>query len=188
MQTTIKADKLAALLAGASVAACTDKSVMILNVVQLELGDNKIRLSATDRYRLALGELPIDYAGDPIKLIISLDSVKQLVAWLKPLKDSHVILDTTDLGLTITSDTQNYLLTKLDQDYPDLAKVFPTEFDGVSEILFDSTYISDVVKVSGKGIRVKWQFSTPVRPAIATFSDKHGINWQYLVMPMRAAA
>jgi len=188
MQTTIKADRLTALLAGTSVAACTDKSISILNVVQIQIDNGVIRLSSTDRYRLATGEIPIDYAGDPINLIISLDTVKQLITWLKPLKDSVILVSRYTNGLILNNNGREYLVAKVDQDYPDLTKVFPTQFDGVSEIYLDSTYLSDVVKVSGKGIRVKWEFSTPVRPAVATFTDKYKINWQYLVMPQRVKA
>lgn len=186
MQATIKADKLAALLAGASVAACTDKSVSILNVVQLELDTNTIRLSATDRYRIATGELPLDYAGDPIKVLIANDQVKDLLPWLKLQKNNPIKLSVMDKSLSIDSNYGSGISVPLsDTDYPNLNAVMPTEFEGVSEIYFDSTYLSDVVKVSGKGVRIKWQLSTPIRPALATFSDKHGIEWQYVVMPQR---
>lgn len=191
MQATIKADKLAALLAGASVAACTDKSVSVLNKVQLEIDNGVIRLSATDRYRLAIGELPIEYTGDPIKVFITNDNVKPLLSWLKSMKDNLIVIFQFDngfkhnKGLILNCGGNEYKIITTDTDYPDLNKIIPTEFDGVSEIYFDSTYLSDVVKVSGKGVRIKWQLSTPVRPALATFSDKHGIEWQYVVMPQR---
>lgn len=187
MQATIKADKLAALLSGASVAAGKDKTLPLFNVVKLELTRDKIRLSATDRYRLAIGQFPIDLDGDPTELLIATNTVKDLISWLKPFKSSLILIEQYANGIVFNCAGMTYLVASVDQDYPDLDKIMPLNFGDVSEIYFDSEYLSDVVKVSGKGVTLKWQFTTPVRPAVATFTDKHDIEWQYLVMPIRKA-
>jgi hypothetical protein len=112
------------------------------------------------------------------------DTVKAILAMLKPLKDTPVSV-AYDNGLVITSGDKVGLFDHVAISYPDLDKVIPTEFAGLDNnvIRLDPKLLGRICKVTSETIA--WQFAGEFKPMYGTAND-NGVSWQLMIMPCRS--
>jgi DNA polymerase III sliding clamp (beta) subunit (PCNA family) len=189
MTVTIKADTLSTLLIGASQAIASpkdSKGIPFIGIVRLELADNTVTATGTDRYVVARGSvtgLNGDGSGAVNLAPATLKAIGQL---LKPLKDKAV---TITLGDTLTIECREWVqfFDSLALDnYPKISQLIPTEFSGLDRaITFDPAVMAKACKVTAAS--VSWQFNGALKGAYGTATDTHGIEWDLMVMPLRVA-
>ena len=84
---TVSAAVFGDLIAGAAIAAGTDKSLPTLNAVNLSASDGVLTAVATDRYRLIYGEVSTETGeGQLAPSLIRLNDIKRLAAAIKAIK------------------------------------------------------------------------------------------------------
>lgn len=180
-QFEIKADRLGALLSGASVATSTDKrDIDTFKVINLRLESGALRVAATDRYIMARGTVSDFDTQLQGNAYLMPDTVKAILAILKPLKD-RVITVAYDQGFIVDGHKFEHLAI----EYPDLDKVTPTEFAGVDSdgLIVDPKNLIRLCKATPA--LIKWQFNGAHKAMFGTASN-NGIEWQLMVMPCRA--
>jgi DNA polymerase III sliding clamp (beta) subunit (PCNA family) len=194
---TLNSDMLHALLKGGMVAAGTDKYLPALNTVQIEVREPLVRAVATDRYRLAIGDVEIDTTGKPMEIGVFklyLENVKDLVKGLPIKKDSgDVTISLSDDGkyVTFTYDGSagrfNREYRTADGEFPKYEGLMPTEFNGTNEVRFNPSFMADIAKLPMKdrNTSVLMKFTAHNKPMLATVEGSHGIEWTYLLMPVR---
>lgn len=184
IQFEIKADRLAALLSGASAAISTDKrDPDMFRAVNLRLEGGELRAAATDRYIMARGtiaDLDPTLSGNAYLMP---DTIKAMLTMLKPLKASLVTVS-YDNGVILKSADNIGLFDHVATDYPDLDKIIPTEFAGLDNnvIRLDPKVLGRICKATSETIA--WQFAGEFRPMLGTAND-NGIAWQLMIMPCR---
>lgn len=194
---TLNSDTLHALLKGGMVAAGTDKYLRALNTVQIEVREPLVRVVATDRYRLGIGDVEIDTTGKPMEIGVFklyLENVKDLVKGLPIKKDSgDVTISLSDDGkyVTFTYDGSagrfNREYRTADGEFPKYESLMPKEFNGTNEIRFNPSFMADIAKLpmKDKNTSVLMKFIAHNKPMLATVEGSHGIEWTYLLMPVR---
>lgn len=184
-QFEIKADRLAALLSGASAAISTDKrDPDVFRAVNLRLEGGELRAAATDRYIMALGTVT---GCDPTlsgNAYLMPDTIKAMMTMLKPLKGNLVTLS-YDNGVILKSADNVGLFDHVALSYPDLDKVIPTEFEGLDGdgITVDPKNLLRLCKATNA--LIKWKFNGALKAMFGTALDDYGISWQLMVMPCR---
>jgi DNA polymerase III sliding clamp (beta) subunit (PCNA family) len=181
---TVKASDLLTLLEGASTHA--DKGdLRALSSVQLSAGEGYLVARATDRYRLIEGKLEIE-GGQLAPSLVALDDVKRVIALAKGVKYALVTLNRLGNLLTVSVSGSAVTVQLLDDN-------FPATFDDLlnkewreplGEISFNPAFMSDYVKIAGKGIGVKVEFMGSGKPMIVHLPAK-AVAWRALLMPMR---
>jgi DNA polymerase III sliding clamp (beta) subunit (PCNA family) len=194
---TLNSDVLHALLKGGMVAAGTDKYLPALNTVQIEVREPLVRVVATDRYRLGIGDVEIDTTGKPMEIgmfKLYLENVKDLVKGLPIKKDSgDVTISLSDDGkyVTFTYDGSagrfNREYRTADGEFPKYEGLMPKEFSDTTEIRFNPSFMADIAKLpmKDKNTSVSMKFNGSNKPMLATVEGSHGIEWTYLLMPVR---
>lgn len=177
----IKASTLSALLSGATCATDNTKHAPeFARVINLKLDSGTLRAAATDKFIMTLGTVT---GYDPTlsgNAYLMPDTVKAILAMLKPLKDTPVSV-AYDGGLVIAGNTFRHDPIS----YPDLDKVIPTEFTGLDNnvIRLDPKLLGRICKATSETIL--WQFAGEFKPMYGTVTDG-GINWQLIIMPCRS--
>jgi DNA polymerase III sliding clamp (beta) subunit (PCNA family) len=186
-----------ALLKGGMVAAGTDKYLPALNTVQIEVREPLVRVVSTDRYRLVIGDVDIDTTGKPMEIGVFklyLENVKDLVKGLPIKKDSgDVTISLSDDGKYATfthSGSAGKFVREYrtaDGEFPKYEGLMPKEFSDTTEIRFNPSFMADIAKLPmrDKNTGVSMKFNGSNKPMLATVEGSHGIEWTYLLMPVR---
>ena len=193
----MNSDMLHALLKGGMVAAGTDKYLPALNTVQIEVREPLVRVVSTDRYRLVIGDVDIDTTGKPMEIGVFklyLENVKDLVKGLPIKKDSgDVTISLSDDGKYATfthSGSAGKFVREYrtaDGEFPKYEGLMPKEFSDTTEIRFNPSFMADIAKLPMKdrNTSVLMKFTAHNKPMLATVEGSHGIEWTYLLMPVR---
>jgi DNA polymerase III sliding clamp (beta) subunit (PCNA family) len=174
------------LLEGVSTHASKDKSFTVLNSVQVEAGGGLITARACDRYRLLEGSArTLD--GQLDTALISLDDIKRIVTLVKAHKSNLIGLNRIGNALTVSSLGDSATFTLLEGNYPPTAQLLSDsegEPSAIDSVAFNPAFMSDYVKIAGKGAAIKVYFTGAGKPMrVRITSDT--IKWRALLMPMR---
>jgi len=174
------------LLEGVSTHAGRDKSLPVLNAVEIEGTGGLFIARATDRYRLIEGEIKV-FGGQLDKALVSLDDIKRIITLLKAHKHNVIVITRLGNDLTVSTLGNALTFTVLDKELPPTADLFkasegePSPIEGVA---FNPAYFTDYAKIAGKGAAIKIYFRGEGKPMrVRITSDS--INWRALLMPMR---
>lgn len=158
-------------LKAAAIAVGKEETRYYLKGVAIQANETGVFIVATDGHRLTAFRQAETYDGEPINIIIPIETVNALKT-----KEETVELNGNILG--------NIIFTPIDGTFPEWRRIVPKELNNETA-QFNLTYLGDFAKVAkalGKG--------TPVHiahngngPALITFgTDIDGIG---LLMPMR---
>lgn len=182
----VEGESLLTLLEGVSSHASKDKSLRVLNAVQLEGEGGAITARATDRYRLIEGTLSA-LDGRLDTSLISLEDIKRIITLLKAHKTNRVQLSRIGDTLTVSALGDAITFTLIDGNYPPLEELLvksegePVAVDGMA---FNPAFMADYAKIAGKGQAIKLYFTGEGKPMrVRITGDK--ITWRALLMPMR---
>lgn len=188
----VQASALHASLKGALVA--TSDAAPVFDGVLIETGTpTGLRVVATDRYRIAVGDVSVtELSGDPLTIHVSSDGVKLLIDGLKSIiklnKAARIAVEISVDEIIIGHGDVYARAAATGLAFPKYESLIPTDFSGVpgdESIGFNPAFLSDIYKISGKIDKVSIQFNGATRPALATFNDNYGVAWRYLLMPVR---
>lgn len=185
---TIKAQDLADLLLGASVAMDKGKdSVSRLGSVYLSATDGKVIAKASDRYRLIVGEITIAGESDLGECQLLANDVKNILATIKANKIAgEITLTRVGDSLSIAIGGTSLSVYLLGETFPPYEHLLAGGYAPVASISFNATYMADFAKVpcSHKGGQLVMQFIGDRKPIkVSIPHDK--ITWTALLMPMR---
>lgn len=174
------------LLEGVSTHASKDKSLPVLNAVQLEGEGGAITARATDRYRLIEGTIQALDGRLDVSLI-SLDDIKKVVTLLKAHKAHRVQLARVADTLTISALGDSMTVTLLEGKYPpvqELLEKSESEPVAVDSMAFNPALVGDYAKIAGKGEGIKLYFHGEHKPMRVRITG-HKVTWRALLMPMK---
>lgn len=202
---TMPAGMLRDLLAGALVAVSKDGTLPGIGVVRVEWDEiTPVTVASTDRWRLVTGTVAdvervrVSGAG-----AVSIDraTVADLVKSLPKLPTHHLLpAGGPVVTATVTGDhvvvrvddpsgsgSWSREIRTVDAAFPTFRTLIPldgpTEIHGIS---FNPSYLADVAKLPHwKDAPVSWTFHGSTRPALARYGTYHGVDWIYLLMPVR---
>jgi DNA polymerase III sliding clamp (beta) subunit (PCNA family) len=174
------------LLEGVSSHAGKDKSLPVLNAVEIEGGGGLLIARATDRYRLIEGQArALD--GNLDKALISLENIKRVIALAKENKSYLVSITRLGDALTVSSRGDSVNLMLREGTFPPTEQLFtdsegePSAIEGVA---LNPAFMADYAKIAGKGAAIKIYFTGENKPMrVRITSDT--IVWRALLMPMR---
>jgi DNA polymerase III sliding clamp (beta) subunit (PCNA family) len=174
------------LLEGVSTHASKDKSLRTLNAVQLEGAGGDLIARATDRYRLIEGAVRYRDGGLEPSLI-GLEDIKRILSLLKDHKANLVDIHRVGDAVTVSSLGDSVTFTLIDANYPPMQDILVKsegEPSAVDSVAFNPAFMSDYVKIAGKGAAIKVYFTGAGKPMrVRITSDT--IKWRALLMPMR---
>jgi len=164
-----------------------------LNGVKLWVKDNRFTATATDRYRLIEGSLPVEDDGAIFEeSLISLASVKKILDLLKGEKWHEAILTRREDKLTVTvRDNEITLPIVTWGQFPPTDHLFDnaesaSEPDLSKGYSFNPSFFADYAKIVGKG--------QPVRIIPAAYGKPYKVilggnkvSWRALLMPMKVS-
>jgi DNA polymerase III sliding clamp (beta) subunit (PCNA family) len=181
----IEGGQLLTLLEGVSSHAGRDKSLPVLNAVEVEGGGGLLVARATDRYRLIEGGARV-LEGSLDKALISLEDIKRIITLSKAHKPNLVNITRLGNALTVSSLGDSLTVTLLEGTFPPTEDLFaksegePVAVEGVA---FNPALMADYAKIAGKGAAIKIYFTGKNKPMrVRITSDT--INWRALLMPM----
>jgi DNA polymerase III sliding clamp (beta) subunit (PCNA family) len=181
----VEGAQLLELLEGVSSHAGKDKSLPVLNAVEIEGGGGAFTARATDRYRLIEGQARA-LEGSLDKALISLENIKRIIALTKENKSYLVSITRLGDALTVSSRGDSVNLMLREGTFPPTEQLF-TDSEGepspVEGVAFNPAFMADYAKIAGKGEAIKIYFygkNKPMRVRIT--GDK--ILWRALLMPM----
>jgi DNA polymerase III sliding clamp (beta) subunit (PCNA family) len=182
----VEGASLLTLLEGVSTHAGRDKSLPVLNAVQLEGEGGALVARATDRYRFIEGTLHA-LEGRLDASLVSLDDIKRIITLCKAHKSNRVQLSRIGDTLTVSSLSDAITFTLVEGTFPptrELLEKSEGEPVAVESMAFNPALVADYAKIAGKGAGVKLYFygeANPMRVRIT--GDK--VTWRALLMPMR---
>jgi DNA polymerase III sliding clamp (beta) subunit (PCNA family) len=185
---TIGANDLMELLTGASVAMDKGKdAISRLGSIYLSAEGGKVKVKASDRYRLIVGETTVGGESELSELQIRASEVKNILTTIKANKVAK------DITLTRAGDSLSVAIggTSLSvylggDTFPPYEHLLGGESLPVPAISFNATYMADFAKVpcSHKGGHLIMEFTGEAKPIrVKIPHDK--IEWVALLMPMR---
>jgi DNA polymerase III sliding clamp (beta) subunit (PCNA family) len=182
----VEGASLLTLLEGVSTHASKDKSLPVLNAVQLEGEGGAIIARATDRYRLIEGTLQA-LEGRLDSSLVSLDDIKRIITLCKAHKANRVQLSRIGETLTVSSLGDAITFDLLAGTYPPVLQLLTdSESDpvAVDSMAFNPMLVADYAKIAGKGEGIKLYFKGEMKPMrVRITGDK--VTWRALLMPMR---
>ena len=146
-------------------AASRDDTLPVLTGIRLELGPERIAMAATDRYRLALREVPWQPARASVEANV-LVRAKTLSDLARPLASAATVDLSLDDGLStlgLTGGSRRSTSPLLDGDFPDYRKLLPAESLSVATLATGE--LIEAVK------RVKLVVDRPSAPILFEFTD-----------------
>jgi DNA polymerase III sliding clamp (beta) subunit (PCNA family) len=174
------------LLEGVSTHAGRDKSMPVLNSLEIEGGGGLFIARATDRYRLIEGGARA-LEGSLDKSLISLEDTKRIITLVKAHKAHRIIVNRVSDTLTVFAGLDALTFTLVEGTFPPTGELFtkgegePSAIEGVA---FNPALMADYAKIAGKGAGIKIYFTGEGKPMrVRITSDT--INWRALLMPMR---
>jgi len=174
------------LLEGVSSHAGRDKSLPMLNAVEVEGGGGLFIARATDRYRLIEGQAR-SLEGSLDKALISLEDIKRIIALLKAHKAHRIGLNRLGNALTVSALGDSLTVTLLEGTFPPTAHLFEAgegETSAIEGVAFNPAYFTDYAKIAGKGAAIKVYFTGNGKPMRIRITSET-IVWRALLMPMR---
>jgi len=174
------------LLEGVSTHASKDKSLPVLNAVQIESEGGALVSRATDRYRLIEGTIQALDGRLDVSLI-SLDDIKKVITLLKAHKVHRVQLSRIGDTLTVSALGDSMTVTLLEGKYPPVEQLLsdsekePVSVEGMA---FNPAFMADYAKIAGKGEGIKVYFHGDVKPMRVRITG-HKVTWRALLMPMK---
>ncbi len=120
----IGASELAEALARVLPFIATDDARPILQCVKWEASDGKLKLVSADGFRLAV--IALDYEGEG-QALINGDELRGVANALRRAKRARVSFE--DNALIVDTELIRYKWTSVDGNFPDWAKLIPTEFN-----------------------------------------------------------
>lgn len=198
---TMTSVQLRDVLTGCMVAASKDDLQPTLTGVRFSWADGGyVEAVATDRYRLALAVTDTTGQNDGA-FLLSRDHGAELLKLLpKPSRYDRdgvpVTVTVVDRFATFRIDSVEGSLTReyrlLDGDFPKYHSLIPGD-DKLSGSMPDGFacnpgYLADVAKVpheKNAPAPVRWRFQPTHAPAVASYPTHNGVDWKYLLMPMR---
>jgi len=174
------------LLEGVSTHASKDKSLRVLNAVQIEGAGGDLIARATDRYRLIEGAVRYLDGGLDASLI-SLDDVKRILTLLKSHKAHLVNIHRVGDALTVSALGDAITFTLIDANYPSTVELFAkseSEPIAIDSVAFNPSLMADYAKIAGKGAGIKLYFTGEGKPMRVRITGD-AITWRALLMPMR---
>lgn len=182
----VEGETLLTLLEGVSTHASKDKSLPVLNAVQIEGEGGDLIARANDRYRLIEGTLK-SLDGRLDSSLVSLDDIKRIITLCKAHKLHRVQLSRIGDTLTVSALGDAITFTLVEGTYPPVQEIFsksegePVSMEGVA---FNPVYMADYAKIAGKGAGIKLYFNGENKPIrVRITGDK--VTWRALLMPMR---
>ena len=174
------------LLEGVSTHAGRDKSMPVLNSLEIEGGGGLFIARATDRYRLIEGGARA-IEGSLDKSLISLEDTKRIITLVKAHKAHRIIVNRVSDTLTVFAGLDALTFTLVEGTFPPTGELFtkgegePSAIEGVA---FNPALMADYAKIAGKGSAIKIYFNGDHKPMrVRITGDK--INWRALLMPMK---
>jgi len=182
----LEGEQLLTLLEGVSTHAGRDKSLPVLNAVEVEGGGGAFTARATDRYRLIEGQArALDGSLD--KALISLEDIKRIITLAKAHKPNLVNITRLGNALTVSSLGDSLTVTLVKGTFPPTADLFAKsegEPSPITGVAFNPALMADYAKIAGKGAAIKLYFTGEGKPMrVRITGDK--IIWRALLMPMR---
>jgi DNA polymerase III sliding clamp (beta) subunit (PCNA family) len=182
----LEGEQLLTLLEGVSTHAGRDKSLPVLNAVEVEGGGGAFTARATDRYRLIEGQArALDGSLD--KALISLEDIKRIITLAKAHKPNLVNITRLGNALTVSSLGDSLTVTLVEGTFPPTAELFNNsegEPSPITGVAFNPALMADYAKIAGKGAAIKLYFTGEGKPMrVRITGDK--IIWRALLMPMR---
>ena len=174
------------LLEGVSSHAGKDKSLPILNAVEVEGGCGLFIARATDRYRLIEGQARA-LEGSLDKALISLDDTKRIIALVKAHKAHRIGLNRLGNALTVSALGDSLTVTLLEGELPPVEHLFKAsegETIAIAGVALNPAFFSDYAKIAGKGAAIKVYFTGNGKPMRIRITSET-IVWRALLMPMR---
>ncbi len=182
----LEGEQLLTLLEGVSTHAGRDKSLPVLNAVEVEGGGGAFIARATDRYRLIEGQAR-GLEGSLDKALISLEDIKRIITLAKAHKPNLVNITRLGNALTVSSLGDSLTVTLVDGTFPpteDLFNKSEGEPSPITGVAFNPALMADYAKIAGKGAAIKLYFTGEGKPMrVRITSDT--IAWRALLMPMR---
>jgi DNA polymerase III sliding clamp (beta) subunit (PCNA family) len=173
------------LLEGVSSHASKDKSLPMLNAVEVEGEGGLLTARATDRYRLIEGSARI-LEGSLDKALIPLEDIKRIIALVKEHKSNLVSITRLGNAVTVSSLGDSINLTLREGSLPPVEHLFKAsegETVAVAGVAFNPAFFTDYAKIAGKGAAIKIYFTGNGKPMrVRITSDT--ISWRALLMPM----
>lgn len=184
----IEGGQLLTLLEGVSTHAGKDKSLPVLNAVQIESEGGALIARASDRYRLIEGTLQALEGRLDVSLV-SLDDIKRIITLCKAHKANRVQLSRIGDTLTISSLGDAITFNLVAGTYPPVHEIFSKsegEPVAMESVAFNPAFMADYAKIAGKGAALKLYFNGEGKPIrVRITGDK--VSWRALLMPMRYA-
>lgn len=182
----VEGGQLLTLLEGVSSHASKDKSLPVLNAVEVEGEGGLFTARATDRYRLIEGQARA-LEGRLDKSLISLDDIKRIITLAKEHKANRINITRLGNAITVSSLGDSINLVLREGTFPPTQQLF-TDSEGepspIVSVAFNPAFMADYAKIAGKGEAVKIYFTGENKPIrVRITSDT--INWRALLMPMR---
>ena len=179
-------ESLLTLLEGVSTHAGKDKSLPVLNSVEIEGEGGLFIARATDRYRLIEGSTG-SLDGSLDKALVSLEDIKRIITLLKAHKAHRIGLTRIGNALTVSALGDSVTFTLREGTFPPTSELF-TKSEGepvaVEGVAFNPALMADYAKIAGKGEGIKIYFTGEGKPMrVRITGDK--ILWRALLMPMR---
>jgi len=178
--------RLLELLEGVSTHASKDKSLPVLNAVQIEGAGGDLIARATDRYRLIEGAVRYSEGGLDTSLI-SLDDIKKIITLLKSHKAHLINIHRVGNALTVSALGDAITFTLIDGNYPPMQQLLSDserEPVSVDSMAFNPAFMADYAKIAGKGEAIKIYFTGENKPMRVRITGDD-ITWRALLMPMR---
>lgn len=185
--TSINCDTFQDLLTGAIIAAHAKPDLKVLNSVGLSVAGGILRVCATDRYRLIIGEIPAPESDLIDQIIIPLADVKKILASIKALpkgtKPTIILSRYGDLlKVLIGNDTLSIEL--INENFPPMDHLFNGDPVAVDTLQLNADYLAAFAKVPTSGGGQTFTFTGDRKPIRVTINHDL-ITWRGLLMPMR---
>jgi len=163
---TIPGVTLAHAVSQVAFAAARDESITFLTAIRLEIEADRLTLAATDRYRLAVREIPWTPATPGLSLAAQVPA-RMLADTAKALAGVDVVSIALDGAggqealIGFEGDNRRTTSRLIPADYPDYRKLLPTESNSVAEL--DTAELIEAVKrvslVAERNTAVRFSFT-----------------------------
>lgn len=164
---TVDSSVFAQAVAQVAIAAGRDDTLPMLTGVRMEIDGEKMTLAATDRYRLAVRELPwapADPGAEPLQVLVPARTLAEAAKSLSGSSEVTISLAAGGVGEGIIgfSSTNRRTTTRLlDAQFPAYRSLLPTEFNVIADV--DILPLVDAVKrvalVADRGAPVRLDFT-----------------------------
>ena len=182
----VAGESLLTLLEGVSTHAGKDKSLPVLNSVEVEGEGGLLVARATDRYRLIEGSTG-SLDGSLDKALVSLEDIKRIITLCKAHKAHRIGLTRIGNALTVSALGDSVTFTLREGTFPPTEELFtksegdPVAIEGVA---FNPALMADYAKIAGKGEGIKIYFTGEGKPMRVRITGDD-VTWRALLMPMR---